>query len=154
MLVRKETELNSHSSACHSPRISFTYSLGHLQGQRLDLPSSQATSHIFQQLSIRLSCGGECIHVGHVCPCMVSNCWSVMWHWTLSVSYLSDLVLARIVSLFVHHYCCCYMWPSMHKPTIHRKHRNPVLYSNLLPNFCWWQQCLSFFHTTYCIIYI
>ena len=62
----------SHSSSCHSSGISFVplvvetlggwsceavetiKAIGRLQGQRLGLPSSESTSHIFQQLAIRL----------------------------------------------------------------------------------------------------
>ena len=62
----------SHSSSCHSAGISFVpllvetlggwsceavetiKAIGRLQGQRLGLPSSETTSHLYQQLAIRL----------------------------------------------------------------------------------------------------
>lgn len=74
--VRKQA---SHHSACHSAEISFVplvvetfggwsheavetiKAIGHLQGQRLGLPTSETISHLFQQLGIRLWRGNACM---------------------------------------------------------------------------------------------
>ena len=82
--VGEERKRASHSSSCHSAGISFVplvvetlggwsseavetiKAIGRLQGQRLGLPLSESTRHLFQQLAIRLWRGNACMWATHV----------------------------------------------------------------------------------------
>ena len=109
----------SHSSYCHSSWISFVplevetlggwsceavetiKAIGCLQGQRLGLPWSETTSHIFQQLAIRLWQGNASMWAMRILVFspMIDG---VMWHWTLFMStYLSCIWHGLPVCLFI-----------------------------------------------------
>ena len=62
--------------------------IGRLQSQKLGLPSSENTSHIFQQLAIRLWRGNTCIHVDHAHQFDTNDWW---YHMTLNTLYVLPL---------------------------------------------------------------